>query len=354
MTEHTRAQTRLVVGALSFEERCLAIVEAIRPGDYVDLVDYGRDATPDDLASRMREQHWSLIESLLSDSTSGVIRLTRVRINPYSASELCDYVVSRLSEFDEAVDLVLEISCFTRLHILALAIALTKLGRRRVTISYTLPASYQFDEKSNAVATGWKGTLLVALGDAPVLDHEGQSRGLVLLGYEADRLAVALEELETSGGTVVVSVSRDRPDIAAAVVKKNSSVLYRLRSVDLAVLKGSSYDVSQSGWRFVPVGLSDPKALLEIVAQEVGAAELAQAPMVLYPFGPKMSVLVAAYSLAMRYPGASWAVYPVALTHYVERAQGIGPTRTYELDEFSGDVAKREVTDLRSGSPVTA
>lgn len=327
-------ESALIIGAVSFEERCLAMLKLLPKFEEVELhvLDYGRRATPDDWAGALRQKHYGLIEE--GSSAASHVRLRRVHIDPYSSEDLRRHVVDSLGSISKDTKVIIDLSCVTRLQAVSFGAIMAEWHNEKWQIQYAVPASYRFEQSSRGAPTGWLGTLLVAVSGTPELQQEGESRGLVLVGHEADRLAVALEEFEAAGGSVVGLIPPRRPDITAAVLKRNEPVLSRLRSMEFARVEGDSLVSYGRSWNTVLVGLLEVGALRQAVRAEIDLARSAQAPLFFYPFGPKLAVFVCAFEIATLYPEGSWAVYPVATTHGVNSAEGVGDTFSVSASEL--------------------
>lgn len=81
-----------------------------------------------------------------------------------------------------------------------------------------------------------------------------------------------------------------------------------------------------AGWRRTSVAANDPTGIARIVIEEAELALNDEAPILLFPFGPKAHVFVAAFHLALTYGAASWCVYPVPVAYNVDYTQGSAAT----------------------------
>ncbi|MGH8601479.1 MAG: hypothetical protein ACREXR_01465 [Gammaproteobacteria bacterium] len=87
----------------------------------------------------------------------------------------------------------------TRIHVLGLAATLgTTLRELPWAIAYSSPENYgNLDSASKSL--GWKDIIVAPIAETAVLLYEAYGRGIILAGHEADRLIVALSEIEPSG-----------------------------------------------------------------------------------------------------------------------------------------------------------
>ena len=279
-----------LIAALSFEDRatCGVVELADRIQELV-MLDYGSPATPGHTTRRAREQAWNKVGDIGKRTSMSP---TRLEINPYSMRDLEDAILAP----SPATHTYIDISCLTRPHVVAAARACTELTAqsRRWSVVYTTPLSYG---NLNSVTSGfgWRDTLVLPLGREPSASNEGVSVGLVLLGQEAERLQIALDEVEPAAGYAVHVVRDDRPDLYRRTIASNELVLRHLRSLRMP---GRRADAIRP---FLP---------------SLGA------PVFLYPFGPKVSGFAAALMLATEYPEASWCIYPIAVTHPLDYSEG--------------------------------
>jgi hypothetical protein len=181
---------------------------------------------------------------------------------------------------------------------------------RRWAVAYTMPENYG---DLDGMGT-WKDVIVAPLAEPAALLNEAHGRGVIIMGHEADRLSVALAELEPPAGAVVIANNPRRPDWRATAVRKNKSALARLEAA------------TEGPWERADVNVSDPGALARLVADQVHRAREHKAPVVLFPFGPKALVFAAAVQLCTEYPEGSWFVYPVPSGYDVDYSEGVGQT----------------------------
>lgn len=308
------------LGAISFEERAsTSLVHLSQAGYHIEcafLLDYQSGAKLDEAATAQRE----LVRSdMLAVVQSGQCRRTiEVPLEAYSFAELekmLDTVVK-----DAAVPVVVDISCMTKLHVLATASCVTRLATtRNLRIAYTRPETYGFVAGALFHDTEWRDVLMAPFAESGTLFNESGSRGVVLLGHEAERLMVALGEIEPSGGCLIVASTLGRPDLAELARLRNGRLVNKLMAAGANV------------WRHVEIDFHDQPRLVDAVAQEVTSAKNAGAPVLLFPFGPKLVVFIAACELAARYSTSTWYVYPIHGGYNADYSYGAVATEWYAL-----------------------
>lgn len=320
------SRSGVFLGALSFEERCIAAftecVEAT-PGGRGVFLDYGNQATPGSEAAALRAHNWARVEVAAKRASW---RVERRSANPYSMGAvlaICDALAGR------GAPLCIDVSCLTRPHVLAAARAATRASvHADWQIAYTSPLAYG-DLVGRGVHGGWRDTLLLPLGDDPNLENEGLSLGLVLLGYEADRAFLALSEFEPAAGVILSAYTPGRPDFDVVVRKSNADLVSYLTSLTMPGPRAAPLRefLPDGGWIERRVSLDD--GILEFAQGMrllLDAASSVDAPILLFPFGPKLFVFLAGTVLAGRHGEASWACYPVPRTHPLNYSEGIRRT----------------------------
>ena len=180
-----------------------------------------------------------------------------------------------------------------------------------MVICYTLPRNYLALAELRDDFMGFPFTITAPLVDGAGLGDEARARGVVVLGHEGERLAVALSEMEPRQGSILLVGNRSRPDIMRVTQRRNKKVL--------GTLAGDT-------WRTVRISFRDFGRVEELVASEAAGAAGEGAPLFIYPFGPKSTVLAVALAAAKHYPKGSWFVYPVPSFYDQQYTVGIGLT----------------------------
>jgi hypothetical protein len=153
---------------------------------------------------------------------------------------------------------------------------------------------------------------MAPLSDTALLDNEVRSRGIIVEGHESDRLIVALSEVEPAGGVIVVANTSKRPDFRVISERNNRRIVRQLMSI------------RPSDWKKEIVDTMDFRKMGLIVDKEVEIAKGHDAPVILYPFGPKPLIFSAAFQMCAEYPEGSWFVYPVPTAYDVNYSEGEG------------------------------
>jgi hypothetical protein len=325
-----------LLAALSFEERCLASLADWsgsdgNPKKSAVFFSYDDRATPDREANVLREANWRRIIELAEHSGTVV---SRYKLDPYSMGPLEDYIEEAAADSDK---IVIDLSCFTKVHLMAIARAVQKLDPGTAwSICYSSPFSYG-DLNAPTARGGWQDNLVLPLGDDPSLAKQGMALGVLLAGMEADRSAIAMSELEPASGLIIIACTRGRPDMQRLAVANNSLLFTHLRELRMPGPLGKEIlpYFPSGGWEVAKVYVdSAVEDLSGYLSRIVRAANSLTAPVVLFPFGPKIVNFVAALYLARYYPAASWAIYPVPKTHPLDYSDGIRSTDWYEGEEI--------------------
>ena len=310
------------LGALSFEERCTASISAVAAaGGHIaraTLVDYPTIAYPAERDLRLRDKHYDRIASWRG--ADFIDSIHRVRYDPYALNSLSAEL--RAAETRAAgTCLFVDITCLTKIHTIALAAATRALSRPGpVVFVYSTPENYAHGaDTRRTVDVGWRDVLIVPLVPGAEVGTEARARGVILIGHEPDRLGVALSEVEPVGGALVATHAASRPDFRLVSEERSRRVLGRLSSGRVG------------GWQRAQVSLSAPDELDRIIRGEIDAARDGDAPLYLFPFGPKPAVLASAMRMSATYPERSWTVYPVPVTYDVDATTGIGSVLAYAV-----------------------
>ena len=314
------------LGSVSFEERCIgSLIEFHRAGITVEntfVFEYKRAAvrTPEEIAARQANKE--SLELL----AAGVSRrpVTHVPIEAYSFQEFADCLTEIVADSDlEAV--VIDVSCLTKIHTLALASAIATWPRSvNLMIAYSVPENYGVSTTKRR-SLGWKDILVAPLAETAHLLNESQGRGIIVPGHEADRLIIGLAEMEPAGGLVLMADTPRRPDLRFLCERANQRVLKQLTVKH------------PEKWRREIVPLLNTSAVPRLVDKEIHAAAAANAPILLFPFGPKIILFLVATRLASSYPGGSWFVYPVPFGYSVDYSTGIEQTLWTGLGGLGGE-----------------
>jgi hypothetical protein len=315
MRTETGAVDTAWVGAVSFEERCVgSLVALAADGQRIDraiLLDYPTKAAPAAVDQARRGENADAISRAVLQMSGRAPE--RRQIAPY-ASESLWLLLEEIANEMRPTTVFFDISCLTKVHAISLAAALaSEFHHLRWRVAYTMPESYG-DLAAFSASSSWRDIIIGPVAESAVLFNEAQSRGIIVPGHEGDRLVVALAELEPSGGLVLFGDAKGRPDLRRLSEQKNQRILRHL----IGLRSGS--------WTQARVGVADWQTAARLVAKEIELARRSDAPIILFPFGPKSLLFVIAAQLAAEYPEASWFVYPVPSMYDANYSEGIGRT----------------------------
>jgi len=301
-------------GALSFETRCSSSLQYLRAQEAkVEsglALNYQTNVTPPADAEKRTESNWNVMERISGEVFERPLR--RKQLPAYGFPQLQKVLEREVLRSD--VDLVFfDITCLTKIHTLALATSLASSPRRlKWILAYTFPENYTNFEDSADQGPGWKDIIIAPLGATALLFNESGGRGILLPGHEGDRLVVALAEIEPAGGLIVMADTEGRPDLRLVSERRNQKAIRHLIK-----MRGS-------GWVKQVIRVGDLRGMRDSVQREIVRAKHKKAPVILFPYGPKPLIFLAAYELARAYPEASWFVYPIPSRYdsdYTEGAQ---------------------------------
>lgn len=328
------------IGALSFEPRASYAFERLAPeAGYSRAVflDYGSTATPGDAATSRREEAWSRVSAI---GRGLGVPVERRRVHAYAMGD-AQRELAHQSAAHEVV--TVDVSCMTRPHVLGAASTCAKApSGASWELTYSRPWSYGELDKPSA-SLGWRDSLLLSLAEDPSFSNEGVAVGIFLPGNESDRATVAFDTIEPASGVIVGVRQATRPDIYRLTAARNEVQTRHLRNLRVPGPLGREMveHYPYGGWVSEDVDAQDLIAgLASITRQVVVTAKRFEAPVILFPFGPKVAVFVTAYALAATYPEGSWAVYPVPHTHpldYSEGARSLTSAAGTQIAELVGD-----------------
>jgi len=306
----------LWLGALSFEERCVgSLVQLSRENIKISqgiIVSYQTQVRPTEEAERRRKANWAVIKA----------EAGRVFANPIQELQLPAYGFPQFQELVEGsvsrsgADLIIiDITCITKIHALALAASLAKTSNAASwMLGYTAPENYSTMAVAPGRTPGWRDIIIAPLSETALLFNESSSRGILLPGHEADRLIVALAEIEPAGGLIAIADSKGRPDLRLVTERRNQKVISQL--MRMRASNRSKHVVRITGL----------KEMGQLARHEIQKAKDRSAPVILFPYGPKPLIFVSALQLSLSYAEASWFVYPIPSSYDVAYSEGVHET----------------------------
>lgn len=307
----------LWIGALSFEARSTAsLSQIISTGTptitHITVLDYATNILPKDKGEMKREINWIRFQDLSAQLRS--VEMHRKVVSAHIYQSLEDQLTKELS--DQSLDAaVIDISCLTKIHTLATAYALAKFKRRIPWyIAYTTPENYGFVADPNHEIPSWQDIIIAPFAETAHLFNEASGRGIILPGHESDRLRVALAEIEPAGGLIIMAESKGRPDLRLISERKNQKTIQQLERK------------RSSKWVKFTIPIWDFVSLAKRVSQEISLAKQHDAPVILFPYGPKSLVFAVTYQLTQEYPESAWFVYPIPSSYDAFYSFGVQET----------------------------
>lgn len=300
------------LGALSFEERCTASVAAIVE-QKVRLtagiaLEYETTVSPSTEAEEQRGQNWGILETLGKKAFVEGIR--RQEVPAYNFQELQNILEDLLAEAE--IDFVIiDITCLSKIHALAVAATLARFeGPSGWMVAYSTPENYGSLADRPQELPAWRDIIIAPMAETALLFNEASSRGIIIPGHEADRLIIALAEIEPEGGLIAVAESRRRPDLRYITERKNQRTIRRLRRMRMG------------RWLKCIICLTDLRKIRNNVGHEIRMAKQYDAPVIFFPYGPKSMIFAIGLQLACEYPEASWFVYPIPSSYDANYSSG--------------------------------
>lgn len=306
------------VGAVSFEPRCTGSISSLLESGFeiasAIAFDYPTKLSPKNSGEQRRAGNRLQFKQLLGSS------LGFRPINAYRYAEFIGelYRISREMDriFDqEAVQLVVDITCLTKVHTLALAYWLLSRGEgRSVCLAYSQPEYYGNPSKNIWGKGKWHGTTLVRLDLESTETYEA-THAIILMGHEGDRLRLALSEIEPSNALIIKAIPKDpKSDLLTVSDVQNSWLFLEMKE---GIRQGFSKEVVQT---------RDLPRLISLTTQYCKHAKQEKARIVLCPFGPKPFVFCAGYACLSEYRSNVWLSYPRPVSYDPDYSEGYNYT----------------------------
>lgn len=320
-----------LVAVVSFEERATAWASFLNSHEALPekafVFDYDTIAEPKDADTELRNQCRSVFTRTLNRQHKTAHFLKGV--NAFAANSLTEQISSLINE-SAGLPVLIDISCMTRVHLLALAAGLRtrQTPEAELYFCYAAPVAYGF-QRANRI--GWRDVLFIPAGKRRMFKREGFSRGIILAGYDGERLSVALQELEPASGTMIYAKNSARPDFLLKAHEANEIVERRLR--ELRMPRANNPVEVSDDWKFEIVDVEDFEGLSSVLRKQVQMALRDGGPVIVFPFGPKPMSLSIALSLRDWDVGEAWAVYPVPDRFSVTYTQGVAELYVYRHEK---------------------
>jgi hypothetical protein len=313
------------LGVVSFEERATAWAQFMSANERQPvkafLFDYDTVALPASRDNTMRNH----CRDIFVESLKPTVVKINERINPFAMNPLTDMMYKVLDELAN-VPLVVDITCMTRVHLLALVAALYgRRGQNDIIFCYTVPVGYGFGREDQF---GWRDVLFIPAVRRWVFKREGQMRGVILAGHDAERLSVALGEMEPASGIMVYCGNPKRPDFLRRAREVNKTTECRLGN-----LKMPRWDKSPGpldGWIIKCIDVCDFQALSEVLRSQVNEAKRELSPIIIFPFGPKPDSLAVALFLWNWGVEDAWVAYPVPYGFSTDYSTGSAELQAFQ------------------------
>ncbi len=303
------------LGALSFEERCLGSITLLKRWGYrfaeATLVEYPTEIRPKE-GERARSMHRRRLQRDLGSC------LGPCRTHPYRYIEFLRIlagIADGLRE-DPKGHLVIDITCMTKLHVMAVAYFLLTEGMScDVSLAYSIPKLYGSPVRNIWGQGRWSGVVQARLDLDSTHQHQ-RTFAVGLLGHEGDRLRLGLHEANPEELLLLrmVQAKNRSSNVEAMVDIQNARLLRELESSTR--IQTAKRDID----------LMRPSQLFSAVGSVCESARTAGARVVLCPFGPKPSVFYATYAALERYREAIWASYPTPTVYDADYSHGLVET----------------------------
>jgi len=309
-------------GINGFEDRCVASLERLNAAktklSAIHFIDYPTIATPTAEDYIIRKAHRELVVTIAKNHAA---RFYSAKVDAYASTGLEAEFQSFIKSAANNSVLIIDFTCFTKIHIITLVNMLSNidLHHKEVLVVYTSPWAYgNLDRIAKQI--GWRDVIIAPVASNANMKNEAYSRGLVIAGHESERLWAALNEIEPASGVLTLGRIPARPDITRLSEQVNKKIIKHM---------ALDYDAA---WRVEVIDVSDVDGMEKCVASEVEKARESDAPVILYPFGPKSLIFVASRYLFEHYAESSWFVYPVPARYDLSYSEGSAAACWFKID----------------------
>lgn len=328
-SDEAECQPVVWVGTISFEERCLGSLRALAnrgtPLRRALLIDYPTQAEPHRVDEAQRGRHRQEMIQLVQTLSAGEAPSVPEIIHPYRLSSFRKLLgnFDLLETTTENTQLIVDITCLTKAHILSLALWLTTVVSRgrSVRIAYTRPDQYGTPARHQAQGRGWPEIVLAPCVLCPQKYTE-EANGLILLGYEGPRLLLALSQVIPEDALAILWRTERHEELEIVARIANSRLLGQIERGE------------KPTWRLEETSEERIEGVQAAVRSFVADSANNNRRIVLFPFGPKPLILAVALTALAAEPGRVWYCYPIPKVYDVDYSIGIGPTRWFE---YGGD-----------------
>ena len=219
------------------------------------LFDYATAVYPAAQDRDRRRRNRNLLEAAC-ERADPAVPLELVTPEPYSYRAAQRAVQTQIAVL-QPDQVILDVSCLTKIHVIALTHPAIFASSRHWELAYTMPETYGHLETSKETGGGWKDVLVLPVGEPLEIANESEARGIVLAGHEGDRLIIALSELEPASGVIVTARTDGPPDLRSRAEHRNSLMTQLLTS------RGPAR------WTTHGVPIRDPRTLAEVVESQL-------------------------------------------------------------------------------------
>jgi hypothetical protein len=303
----------LWVGTLSYEERCLGSLYSLhRLGivpEFGVVLRYSTTNDEENVCGDRIDVNAAIIERMAPMAFGRF--LGTVSVSMYSTLSLENAILSLVSE-SKATCVLFDMTCMTKLHAIALAGFLASGKLANWKIAYTQPDNYgSLDDRE---VNKWADVLIAPVTIGSSFGSEEASRGVIIAGFEVHRIMVALGEVEPPAGLILVGKTPGRPDQLKLSMRRHVHLIDRLTKR------------SRDRWKVVSPDIFDFAEVFTLIDQEVAIAAKDDAPILLFPFGPKPLVFGSCFRLVEKSDNAAWFLYTVPANHDLEYSEGVAKT----------------------------
>ena len=220
-------------------------------------------------------------------------------------------------------NLVIDISCLTKIHAVALAEWLWERAAHtdsvRIFVQYTSPLQYGWQSSQHYGGQHFSELLFAPLGSRSPRSHVGrQLEGIALLGHEGARMRYALASFRFRRGLSILTQSLGDGDALKIAENENAMFLQESSTSEASV------------WEQATVERGDLERVASVV-ERFRSIEDVPTRTVLFPLGPKPVVVQAALTSLESMEADVWVSYPVPANYSPSYSIGVGSSQVWEV-----------------------
>jgi hypothetical protein len=307
------------IGVLGHESRSLGSLALLleydaQPAKAFSVL-YDTKVRPIGVAQKARERNEDRLRQF---GRARSFEWTGKRLSAYRGSDMRRLLSLAASE---SSSIVIDVTCMTGLHVIAVADWLLSYPSPRVSIAYSAPEQYLLRSTDSV---GWVATIIApARGADPSqtirqgpLTLGRSSHGVVLAGLSSSRLEWALRQVPIDVGTMIVARSSPLDVWERFTWSDHEKLLDRTSS--------------EISWGRVTQAKLDLEAI-RLHVESICDSLPSDGRLVLFPYGPRPFTVAAYLASVGACPDRTWYCYPIPDHYQADATVGTGAVSFFDV-----------------------